>query len=91
MIKSTKVVKDSKTGSIVMFVSNKIHSQDPNIIERQSNVLSSEEEKEIDDLDHIKAKSDCGYINDIKQECQNLSTDEIRLKVMSELTGNDIK
>ena len=91
MIKSTKVVKDSKTGSIVMFVSNKTHSQDPNIIERQSNVLSSEEEKEIVDIDHTKAKSDCGYINDIKQECQNLSTDEIRLKVISELTGNDIK
>ena len=91
MSKGSKAAKQEKKGIIIMFASNKIHNQKTSRIEIQFNKSSSEEEKVKDNKDNIEAGSDCGYISDIKQEFQKLSTEEIIQKVLSELTGNDIK
>ena len=47
--------------------------------------------QEMNDLNDIIINSEPGYIKDIKQECQKLSIEEIRTKIVSELTGEDIK
>ena len=90
MSKGSKAAKQEKKG-IIMFASNKIQNQQTSRIQIQFNKSSSEEEKVIDRKGYFEAESDCGYISDIKQKCQKLSTEEIIQKVVSELTGNDIK
>ena len=47
--------------------------------------------QEMDDLNDKIINSEPGYIKDIKQECQKLSIEEIRTKIVSELTGEDIR
>ena len=45
----------------------------------------------INEFNPINIESNQGYINDIKDECQRLSIEQIKQMVVSELTGKDIK
>ena len=81
------MIKISKAGGIVKFWSNKIACQELSKIGIPLGKPLRDEEKEIEDDDQIRNESDGRYIIEIKQECQKLSMQEIRQKIVSELTG----
>ena len=91
MQKGPKVFKDKKEGKIVRLISNNIHGK---MLERTNKLpvkVYDDEHDEIKDLSPINVEANWGYIQDIKNECQGLSTEEVNQKVLSELTKKDVK
>ena len=91
MNKKSDSHQDKNEIKIVMFITNKVNSKNLDWMKYHQDGNNIENIQEMDDLNDIIINSEPGYIKDIKQECQKLSIEEIRTKIVSELTGEDIK